>query len=130
MVDVEIPTITRPDDYDQIRELRAIADIKGWDYVSTKIAEQLERNPSYSDQLVKVMPTSLNRFLSEYADFPQEQLGFMLAKLLFPYKPEGYEAAMKVVWEVVYYAKGYIGRYDELKEELDWIEREASLKHD
>ena len=107
-------------------KLEGIVDIKGWEYVCGKIAEQLKSDPSYAELLVKQMPSELDHYFDERTNFPGE-FGFRLTTLLFPYKPSGYISAMKIVYEIATTAKGHEWMWDEYKEELYWIEKEAGL---
>jgi hypothetical protein len=125
----KVPRISKRSDWQTIDEIRNVVDLKGWDYVNTKIAEQLKADPSYADKLVLGMPIELDDYFDERFGF-LGVLGMKLVLLLFPYKPMGYITAMKVVYEIACTAKGHEWMWDEMKEELDWIEKESNLSLD
>ncbi len=124
--DPDVPKLSGPYDQSSIERILGIVDIKGWEYVTEKMAEQLKKNPSYADVLVELMPTEFDHYFDERNDFPRD-IGFNLVELLFPYKPLGYLPAMKVVLEISYTAKGHDWVWEKYEEELEWAKKELGL---
>ncbi|MHA2153290.1 MAG: hypothetical protein ACXAAQ_15040 [Candidatus Thorarchaeota archaeon] len=127
--EVEVPRITRRDDYRTLEKISNIVDLKGWDYVTERIMEQLNADSSYAVELVLAMPLDLNLYLDELNPFFGE-FALKLVPLLFPYKPMGYVTAMKLVFEIARKAKGHEWMWEKMGDELAWIEKEASLSID
>jgi hypothetical protein len=127
--EVDVPLITKSDDHRVIDKIRSIVDLKGWHYVTERIAEQLKDDPSYAEQLVLAMPLDHNAYFDEMFPF-SGVFGFKLVTLLFPYKPMGYITAMKLVYEIACTAKRHEWMWEEMEKELDWIEKEAGLSID
>lgn len=126
-LEVEVPRIGGSYAYHDHDRFYGVVDVKGWDYVCEKMAEQLKKDPSYAEVLIEQMPTDFDHYFDERSSFPRE-FGFRLVSLLFPYKPKGYIEAMKVVYEISWSAKGHEWVWEKYQEELEWVEKEANLR--
>jgi hypothetical protein len=123
--EVEIPRITKRNDYRTIDQIQGIVDLKGWDYVTERIMEQLKDDSSYAVELVLAIPLEFNLYFDELNPFFGE-FGIKMVALLFPYKPIGYDTAMKMIFEIAK-AKGHEWMWKKMEDELAWIKKEASL---